>query len=359
MAEHTAGRKDNMPSFSAIGDRTLATRSAPTDPSRPRSTHSVVIVAFENVLLLDLTGPVQVFASANEIAATTGRTPYRIQVVSRDGGNVTTAAGLTVGTESWHTLKRRRVDTLLIPGGLGARAFSRDEEAVRWLSRTARSATRVCSVCTGAIALAATGLLDGHRAATHWSAAAEFKARFPQVSLDPDAIYVREGKIWTSAGVSAGIDLCLALVEQDEGRELAMATARELVVYLKRPGGQSQFSTLLNAQAADRGRFDELHAWMAENLDADLSVDRLAERAAMSPRNFARVYTHETGTTPARFVDALRVEAARRTLEQSRLQLAKVAQRAGFGDEERMRRAFIRRLGIAPGEYRRRFASAR
>ncbi|MGI9332700.1 MAG: GlxA family transcriptional regulator [Gammaproteobacteria bacterium] len=331
----------------AVASRSTASQSG---------ARTVAVVAFEDTLLLDLTGPLQVFATANELAGQSRRQPYRVRVVSRGGGSVTTAAGLSVATEPWRAITRVRVDTLLIPGGQGVRAFSRDRQCVRWLERRARSARRVCSVCTGAFALAAAGLLDGRRATTHWSAADEFADRFPNVMLDPDAIYVREGRVWTSAGVTAGIDLCLALVEQDEGRELAMDTARHLVVYLKRPGGQSQFSALLDAQAKENGRFDELHAWMVENLDADLSVDRLAERAAMSPRNFARVYSKETGTTPARFVDALRVEAARHALEHSDQRLGMVATRVGFGDEERMRRAFVRRLGVAPGEYRRRFA---
>lgn len=323
---------------------------------KPGVTRTVVVLAFEDTLLLDVSGPVQVFTTANEQAADRGLPPYAVHVMSPDGGLVRTTSGLSLATESLATVARTRIDTLIVAGGRGVRPLSRERRVVQWFARRARSVRRVCSVCTGAFMMAAAGLLVGRRATTHWSAIGEFSARFPDVQIDADAIYVRDGKVWTSAGVTAGIDLCLALVEDDLGHDLAMRAARQLVVFLKRPGGQSQFSTLLEAQAAGKGRFDKLHAWMADHLDADLSVDALADRAAMSPRNFARVYAFETGCTPAKFVETLRVEAARHALSQSDLRIAAIAERTGFREEERMRRAFIRRLGVAPGEYRRRFA---
>jgi transcriptional regulator GlxA family with amidase domain len=223
----------------------------------------------------------------------------------------------------------------------------------RWSGR----ARRTCSVCTGAFLLAAAGLLDGRRAATHWAACRELQKRYPAVRVEPDPIFVQDGAIWTSAGVTAGIDLTLALIEADLGHAVAMRVARRLVVFLKRPGGQSQFSAPLSAQVAADDALGALHGWMAENLDTDLRVERLAARAGMSPRTFARIYTATLGTTPAKTVERLRVEAARRALENDGAPVKLIAHRCGFGDEERMRRAFVRRLGISPSDYRARFAS--
>jgi transcriptional regulator GlxA family with amidase domain len=215
----------------------------------------------------------------------------------------------------------------------------------------------VASVCTGAFLLAASGLLDGRRAVTHWRSCDRLRERHPTVCVEEDRIYVRDGKVWTSAGVTAGIDLALALVEEDLGRDLALAVARHLVVFLKRPGGQSQFSTMLAAQSAG-DPFARLHQWMAAHLDADLRVERLAEAAGMSPRNFARVYVQRMGRTPAKAAEAMRIEAARRALEEGGASIEVVARRCGFGDEERLRRSFLRRLGVGPRAYRTRFAAA-
>jgi transcriptional regulator GlxA family with amidase domain len=248
------------------------------------------------------------------------------------------------------------IDTLIVAGGAGVDAACRDRRLIAWIARASKRTRRTCSVCTGAFLLAEAGLLAGRRATTHWSACADLAARYPDIDVDPDAIYVQDGAVWSSAGITAGIDLALALVEGDLGRSLAMRVARRLVVFLKRPGGQSQFSALLEAQTADDG-FAALHEWMAANLAGDLSVERLADQAAMSPRNFARVYAAKFGTTPAKAVEAMRVEAARRALEDSDRQIDEVARRCGFGDEETMRRAFQRRLGVNPRDYRRRFAA--
>jgi transcriptional regulator GlxA family with amidase domain len=225
----------------------------------------------------------------------------------------------------------------------------------RWLANRAQAARRVASVCTGAFLLAACGLLDGRRAVTHWRSCARLQQRHPAVRVEEDRIYLRDGKVWTSAGVTAGIDLALALVEEDLGRDLALAVARHLVVFLKRPGGQSQFSTMLAAQSAGDD-FARLHDWIATHLDADLRVEHLAAAAGMSPRHFARVYAERMGRTPAKAVEAMRIEAARRALEESGAPIEAVARRCGFGDEERMRRSFLRRLGVGPRAYRARFA---
>jgi len=216
----------------------------------------------------------------------------------------------------------------------------------------------VCSVCTGAFLLAATGLLSGRRAVTHWRACADLQKRYPDIAVETDPIFIRDGAVWTSAGVTAGIDLALALVQEDLGRDHALRTAQRLVMFVKRPGGQSQFSTSLWAQGADDGTFDALHGWIASNLGTDLRVERLAEEAGMSPRNFARAYRAKTGSTPAKAIEAMRTEAARQLLEQTKQPVTRIAESCGFGDEERMRRTFLRNLGIGPSAYRARFAAA-
>jgi transcriptional regulator GlxA family with amidase domain len=248
------------------------------------------------------------------------------------------------------------VDTLLIAGGPGVDKAASDAALVDWTRRRARRARRVASVCTGAFLLAATGLLDGRRAVTHWSFCAELARRYPLIKVEPDPIFVADGPVWTSAGVTAGIDLALALVEQDLGRDIAFAVARYLVVFLKRPGGQAQFSAALSLQAGE-DRFGALHDWVGTHLTADLSLQELAGHAGMSERSFSRHYLEATGRTPARAIEAIRVEAARRLLSESRLPVKRIAQRCGFGSEETMRRSFQRLLAVPPHDYRARFAS--
>jgi transcriptional regulator GlxA family with amidase domain len=230
---------------------------------------------------------------------------------------------------------------------------------VAWVAAQARAARRTCSVCTGAFLLAAAGLLDGRRAATHWRWTRELQARYPKVRVEAEPIYVQDGAIWSSAGVSAGIDLALALVEEDLGHAAALRVARRLVVFLRRPGSQAQFTGAPRGRADGAARFGELHAWAAANLDRDLRVERLAERLGMSPRNFARAYRAATGATPAKAIEALRVGAARRLLEATANPIGWVARQCGFGDDERMRRSFMRRLGVSPSDYRDRFRSGR
>ena len=230
---------------------------------------------------------------------------------------------------------------------------------VRWLRRAAGKTRRTTSVCSGAFLLAAAGLLDHKRATTHWLMFDMMGQRFPTVQIDRDAIFVQQGAVWTSAGVTAGIDMAMALVEADCGHDVAMEVARELVVFLKRPGGQSQFSEMLQAQTEDSAAmFDELNLWIAGNLErADLNVEQLAEQTRMSPRNFARVYRQKTGRTPAKAVEVFRIEAAKRLLEDSTRHVDQIAMLCGFGDEERLRVTFQRHLGVAPRDYRRRFAA--
>jgi transcriptional regulator GlxA family with amidase domain len=334
------------------------TISPPIRPRRggPRRRRSISILAFDDCQLLDVTGPLQVFVSATELAAEHGYGGYDVERLSRTGGLVRTTSGLAFATSRLASSRKPGPYTLLLPGGRGVHAAAEDRDLLRWIVREASNAERVCSVCTGAFLLAATGLLDGRRAVTHWKFCERLARAYPQVHVECDPIFVRDGPCWSSAGIVAGIDLALALVEADAGRPLALATARHMVVFLKRPGGQAQFSTLLAAQAREPDRFAELHAWIGANLSADLAVPRLAERACMSERNFARVYTRAMGTSPARMEERMRVEAARRLLEEGPARLGEVRRAVGFRDEETLRRAFIRQMGIAPDAYRRGFS---
>jgi transcriptional regulator GlxA family with amidase domain len=321
----------------------------------------VAVLAFERAQLLDVAGPVQTFASANEIAKERGGTPYRIVVVSRRGGPVTTTSGLPLVTRPLaRTLGKARIDTLIIPGGGGVQNAAKEAATVEWVRREAPSVRRIASVCTGAFLLSEAGVLAGRRATTHWQFCSRLQQQYPDIRVDPDPIYIRDGRIWTSAGITAGIDLSLAMVQEDLGRRVAMQVARHLVVFLNRPGGQSQFSAPLEAQtaAADGNapnRFAPLHDWITENVAGDLRVERLAQQAGMSPRTFARIYAAKMGLTPARMVEKIRIEAVRRNLEETDMPIKQIAALCGFGQEERLRRAFARQVGTTPAEYRRRF----
>ena len=316
----------------------------------------VEVLAFPGVQLLDVTGPLQVFASANEHVAEAGGTPpYLLRVVAKSGQGVTASAGLGIATQPLPRIGER-LDTLLVAGGPGVEAASSDPVLVDWLRRRANKARRVASVCTGAFLLAASGMLDGRRAVTHWSYCADLARRFPAMRVESDPIFVRDGSVWTSAGVTAGIDLALALVEEDLGRTVALAVARYLVVFLKRPGGQAQFSEALSLQSAE-DEFGLLHDWIGRHLADDISLPKLASQAGMSERSFSRHYAEATGLTPARAVERLRVEAARRLLSESRLPVKRISQRCGFGSEETMRRSFLRVLAATPQDYRARFSS--
>jgi transcriptional regulator GlxA family with amidase domain len=317
--------------------------------SMPRARHVLVLV-LDGFQPLDVIGPVDVFASAS---AEVPRA-YRVELVGpTDGDSVTSHSGVRLGVSPLPEPPPRH-DTLLIPGGEGARAA--DADVVDWVVRASRNATRTVSVCTGAYLLAAAGLLDHRRATTHWDWCEELAEGYPDVHVEPDPVFVRDGQVWTSAGVTAGIDLALALVEDDLGPGVALAVARELVVFLKRPGGQAQFSSALSAQPAARPVLREVQAWIAGHLTEDLSVAALAERTVMSERSFARTFRHEVGQTPGAYVEALRVEQARALLEDGAPSLEAVAQSSGFASAEVLRRAFRRRIGISPADYRARFA---
>jgi transcriptional regulator GlxA family with amidase domain len=312
----------------------------------------IVILAFDGVQTLDVTGPFEVFASANRLC---GGDEYSVEIVAAEDRPLRTGSGLAIVPDRTTSGVRGPIDTLLVAGGDGVLKAVKDERLVGWVKRAAARSRRVASVCTGAYMLAEAGLLDGRRAATHWASAADLARRHPEIEVDSEAIYVRDGDVWTSAGVTAGMDLALALVEEDLGRSTALETARWLVVFVKRPGGQSQFSSHLKAQLAERRPLRELQEWMTANLGADLSVPALAARAAMSERNFARAFSREVGMTPAAYVEALRVDHARLRLESTGQKLEAVARDCGFGTVETMRRAFHRRLGVGPAGYRDRF----
>jgi transcriptional regulator GlxA family with amidase domain len=322
----------------------------------PNPVRVIDVLAYPAVQLLDVTGPVQVFASANDlIAAAGGARPYAFRVVAQGGEGVTASAGVALAAGPL-TKKDEPLDTLLVAGGEGVEAAIENPVLVEWVRQRAGQARRVASVCTGAFMLAAAGLLDGRRAATHWKYCAKLAQRFPAVKVESDPIFVCDGAVWTSAGVTAGIDLALALVEEDLGRAMALAVARYLVVFLKRPGNQAQFSAALALQAAD-DKFGALNSWINDHLTGDLSLSVLADQAGMSERSFSRHYAEATGQTPARAIERLRVEAARRLLSESRLPVKRIAQRCGFGSEETMRRSFHRLIAITPQDYRARFGS--
>ncbi|MGW6916302.1 GlxA family transcriptional regulator [Kitasatospora sp. NPDC054939] len=323
------------------------------------SPHRVVIAVFPDVDLLDVTGPAEVFALANR--ETGGRAGYEVCLAAPTAGPVRTSAGVRLLADAAFAEVTGPVDTLLVPGAVeltDAGPVARiDDAVVAWVKETAPRSRRVASVCVGAHLLAAAGLLDGKTATTHWSTAAQLAADHPEVVVDPDPIFVRadRGRLWTGAGISACLDLALALVAEDQGEQTALAVARQLVMYLKRQGGQSQFSVPLSSPAATRRDIDDLRQWIADHLDGDLSAGALAARMCLSERHFARVFKQETGVGPAAYVEAARVEAARRLLETTDCPLERVAAAAGLGSPETLHRAFRRRLATTPAAYRRRF----
>jgi transcriptional regulator GlxA family with amidase domain len=344
--------------------------------TRPTPPRNVVILVYPGVQSLDVTGPLEVFCGAQQLLeAGPRRAPagqplaeappnggadrgYTTTIVSADGAPVATSSGLTIVPHTDLDHAPRTIDTLLVAGGAGSEEACADTALIEWITAGAPSARRVASVCTGAFLLAAAGLLDGRRATTHWAAAAELARRHPQVEVDPEPIFVRDGRVWTSAGVTAGMDLALAMVEEDLDRDAALTIARHLVLFLRRPGNQSQFSATLATRAPARQGLREVQRYAVENLAADLTVEALAQLAHMSPRHFARSFRAEVGLTPARYVERLRLEAARRRLEESEEPVAAVALGCGFGTAETMRRSFLRALGVGPAEYRRRFHTA-
>lgn len=324
--------------------------------SPPNAPRAVEVLAYPGVQLLDVTGPLQVFASANDFMAKAGEArPYAIRLVAPIGRSIYASAGVALVADPL-PLVETSVDTLIVAGGDGVDTASVDAVLLDWLRERTSRARRTASICTGAFLLAACGVLDGRCAVTHWLYCAELARRYPAVRVESDPIFLRDDSVWTSAGVTAGIDLALALVEEDLGRTIALAVARYLVVFLKRPGGQAQFSEVLSLQAAE-DKFGALHDWIGKHLAEDLSLPVLASQAGMSERSFSRHYAESTGLTPARAVERLRVEGARRLLLDTRLPVKRISQRYGFGSEETMRRSFLRLVSATPQDYRARFGS--
>ena len=318
------------------------------------SARRIVLLAFPDAQSLDFVGPLEVFGIAERLDP--GR--YSVEVVAQGAGPFVTNGGLKVTPDRSTRACRGPIDTLVVAGGQGVRAAVRDPSLVGWIARAAERSRRVTSVCTGAFLLAEAGLLDDRRVATHWASADRLAERYPGIEVDPESIFVRDGDVWTSAGVTAGMDLALALVEDDHGPEAALEVARWLVLYARRPGGQSQFSSALAAQTAERRPLREVQEWVRANPGGDCSVEALAKRAHMSPRNFSRAFSAEVGLTPAAWVEASRVDLAKGLLETTFASTEAVAAECGFGTVETLRRAFRRRLGVSPGQYRERFRAA-
>lgn len=314
----------------------------------------IVMLAFEGAQLLDVTGPLQILSAANDERPR--ETPaYQVTLLAEKAGPLSTSSGLRLVADGSYADLPGEIDTLMVAGGDGVRTALRDPAVRAAIIAGAARARRTASVCTGAFLLADTGLLKGKRATTHWRSVKLLARIYPDITVEPDAIFVRDGEIWTSAGVTAGMDLALALVREDFGEDVALAIARRHVLFLIRPGGQSQFSAHLVSDANARGRLAPLLRWIPEHVDETLDVPALARAAKMSERSFARAFARETGDTPAHFVERARVDAARRMLTASQLAIGVVAARTGFGSEERMRRAFQRHLKVSPASFRERF----
>ena len=321
-----SGRNDKLPSFSVM-------------------TRKLGVLLFPDFQILDATGPIAAF----EIASRYAPGAYELQIMAAQPGLVASSSGAAMLAGELSTAP---LDTLVVAGGEGTRPAAICEVTRSWVRAASSAARRTASVCSGAYILAEAGLLDGRRATTHWQRCPDFAKRYPKVRLEPDRIFVRDGAVWTSAGITAGIDLALALIAEDLGEDLARSVAQQLVVYHRRPGGQSQFSALLE-MGGQGGRFAALLDWMRERLAEPLGVERLADQAAMSPRHFARAFAAETGMTPAKAVERLRLETARERVEASADPIDRVAVATGFGDPERMRRAFVRAFGQPPQALRR------
>jgi transcriptional regulator GlxA family with amidase domain len=322
------------------------------EPAAGAAPRRIVIAAFPEAQILDITGPSEVFALAER---SSGGGTYAVELVAPLRGPIATSGGIELLAQRSLAACRGQIDTLIVAGGVGVERAEHDEQLISWLRLAAGRSRRVASVCSGAFLLARAGLLEGRRATTHWAACETLARRYPGVSVELEPIFVRDGNVYTSAGVTSGIDLALALVEEDHGGRIALEVARALVLFVRRPGGQAQFSSSLAGQRAEYDSLRDLQDWIVDHLEADLSVPALAERAFMSPRNFARVFRREVGVTPATYVEALRVERARLLLESTEHGVAEIARRCGFGTVETLRRAFARALGVSPGAYRGRF----
>ncbi len=321
-----------------------------------RAPHTVLLLVFPDFQLLDATGPADVFAAVDEHLPPASRPAYRLEALSPAGGLVRSSTGLELATRALPEPEQAAGCTVLVAGGFGVQAALQQGDLARWLARAALHATRCASVCTGAFLLAQAGLLDGRPVVTHWRYAQWLQRLFPRVRVMPDALFVRDAQFYSSAGVTAGMDLCLSLVEEDHGREVSLLVARGLVMYLRRPGGQRQFSAeLLAQQAPPGGQMERLVAWLRERLGQTVDVEEMAAQMAMSSRTLHRHCQAEMGMTPAKLLLQLRLERASQLLEGGEPGLKRVAQQAGFGSEYNLRRAFVQALGVTPGEYRQRF----
>jgi transcriptional regulator GlxA family with amidase domain len=347
---------------SIVEDYSLRINMRDTEGRASKSVKTIVFLGLPGSQILDIAGPFQVFVRAAEVYLRTHSghpAPYKVLLAGTTlDRTITTNCGLGLTATNTYRSVRGPIHTLLVAGGTAVETVKRDTNLVVWLRKVSSRAQRVGSICTGAFLLAAAGLLDGKRAVTHWKWTEELARRFQKINVDPEPIFIRDGNTYTTAGVLAGMDLALALVEEDLGASVALEVARELVMYLRRAGGQSQFSTALALQASDRKQIEELRCWAADHLSSDLRVESLAKQAGMSPRNFARVFAKETRMTPARFVEKIRVESARRRLQESADDLEKIARDCGLSSVQALRRSFLRVLHVGPSEYRRRFSEA-
>ena len=317
-------------------------------------TRRIGILGYDGIQGLDVIGPAEAFAAVP--AEQDGDRPYEVLVVGLDGKSFSSEAGLVMHAQA-KLSPSLKLDTLIVPGGRGMRLTEQGPKAAAWIKANASRIRRVASVCTGIYALAPTGLLDGRRVTTHWRFAADVAQRFPKLTVIPDAIFLKDGPFFTSAGITAGIDMALGMIEDDLGPHAALAAARELVVFLKRPGGQNQFSEPLKFQADAADRFADLIAWINGHLDGDLSVEALAARVFLSPRQFSRTFRESYGTSPAAFVEEVRLNEAGQRLSSRRVSIERVARSLGFETEDGFRRAFERKFGVSPRTYRSRFAT--
>lgn len=320
---------------------------------------AIAFILFDRALALNLTGPAEAFGIGNHVRAPM-HDGYDLIFLSEVGGLVPTSSGVSIDTQPLASVDPSSLDTVIVVGGMESWTFARDAPLVRWIAEAAKCVRRTCSICTGAFVLAAAGLLDGRRVVTHWCEVARLKSEYANVRVELDPIYLHDGPIWTSAGMTAGIDLALALIEDDHDRRTSLSVAKQLIVFLHRPGGQAQFSRVLAAQTslgmkAPPARLADLPTWIMNNLDRDLSVEALAQVVGMSPRTFARNFARWHAGTPAGLVQELRIEAACRYLEDGDADIKRIAGLCGFGDQERMRRAFMRCLAVPPSVYRERF----
>jgi transcriptional regulator GlxA family with amidase domain len=324
-------------------------------------TKIIAFVLFDDSLALNVAGPAEVFAGANRLSGESAPL-YELIYLSTTGGPVRTGSGMSIQTHSIASIDLNHLDTVIVVGGVTVVEAMRDAALIEWIGCASTAVRRICSVCTGAFLLAKARILDGRRAVTHWASVDDLRAQFPAIDVQLDPIYVTDGNIWTSAGISAGIDLALTLVGADHSRRLSLAIARDLVVFLHRPGGQAQFSRTLASQSGAAARstgsqLEALHAWIVEHIDESLTVERLAKRLRMTPRTFARKFVDWYGRTPAKLIEDFRLETACRHLTENEASIKQIAHLCGFGDEERMRRTFMRRLRVSPAGYRKEFGT--